>query len=653
MKSGATEHQARLALDRLLPRVRARLEPSSALGRELWEEFRGRLAVGFPGLFSRLITLYAGEPDLYFHLEEVLVEMAGAALARPAELRALDARRLAEPGWFLSETQLGGVCYVDRYAGDLVGMRERLDELEDLGLTYLHLMPLSRCPEGENDGGYAVSDFRQVDPRLGTTAELRDLAAELRRRGISLCLDLVFNHTSDQHAWARGARAGDPELQAVYRMFPDRSMPDRYEQHLREIFPDERPGSFTWCEEVGRWVWTTFHSYQWDLNYANPDVFRRMLGELLFLANLGVEVLRLDAVAFVWKRLGTSCENLPEAHTLIQAFAAAARVVAPAMAFKSEAIVHPDEVVRYIDADECPISYNPLLMALTWNSLATRKTRLLRRSLAERHALPPGCSWVNYLRCHDDIGWTFDDGEAGELGIQAGDHRDFLNAFYLGRFEGSFSRGVPFQEDPKTGDCRVSGTTASLAGLEAAMEAEDPAELELALARIQMMHSVIFTAGGIPLLYLGDELGQRNDHGYLDDPHRARDSRWVHRPARDPEAARQAREEPASVPARIRAGLRAMARERAAQPALAADRPMRVLPLENPHVFAFTRGPGDGELLLVHSFHEEPQRIEPGDLRAAGWEGRATDLLSGATLDLDAALDLEPYQVLWLRKGDA
>jgi amylosucrase len=316
-------------------------------------------------------------------------------------------------------------------------------------------------------------------------------------------------------------------------MFPDRQMPDAYDAHLREIFPDVRRGSFSYRPEIDRWVWTTFHSFQWDLNYRNPVVFNRMAEEMLFLANAGVEVLRLDAVAFTWKELDTSCENLPGAHLLIQAFNALARIAAPTLLFKSEAIVHPDDVARYIAPYECQLSYNPLLMALLWEALATRDVRLLQRSMQRRFAISPQCAWVNYVRCHDDIGWTFDDQDAAALGIQGFDHRQFLNAFYTGRFPGSFARGLPFQYNPTTRDMRISGTCASLAGLEKALREETDAEVELAIRRILVMHSVILSIGGIPLIYLGDEVGTLNDYGYRTDPARAEDSRWVHRPAAD------------------------------------------------------------------------------------------------------------------------
>ncbi len=397
---------------------------------------------------------------------DLVVVAAAAAAERPDDLRTLGAVRGADPDWFRSNRMVGGVCYVDRYATDLDGVRARIPYFRELGLTYLHLMPLFEAPEGDSDGGYAVSSYRRVDAALGDTSQLRALATALRAAGISLVVDFVFNHTSDEHEWALAAAAREPRYEDFYRIFPDRTMPDAFEVTTREVFPDDHRGSFVPLPD-GRWIWSTFRRFQWDLNYANPAVFTAMAGEMLFLANVGVDVLRLDAVAFIWKELGTSCENLPQAHRLIRAFNAVCRIAAPAVLLKSEAIVHPDRVAEYIDPDECRLSYNPLQMALTWEALATRDAALLTQALERRHAIAPGCSWVNFVRSHDDIGWTFADEDAAELGIDGFGHRRFLTDFYIDRFPGSFARGMPFQENPRTGDARVSGTTASLAGVEA------------------------------------------------------------------------------------------------------------------------------------------------------------------------------------------
>jgi len=613
---------------------------------DTWELFFSRLERHFPRLFLLYHGLYANNYDFFYHLQDLLESLAQMWLARSSSLRELDLVREADPLWFQSNQQVGGVCYVDLFAGNLAGIRQKIPYFKELGLTYLHLMPLFRSPESNNDGGYAVSDYREVDPRLGNMTELSDLASELRREGISLVVDLVFNHTSDEHEWAVKALAGDPEFQAYYRMFPDRTMPDAYEANMREIFPDEHPGAFTYRPEINRWVWTTFHAYQWDLNYANPVVFNRMAEEMLFLANQGVEVLRLDAVAFIWKELGTSCENLPGAHRLIQAFNAVARIAAPALIFKSEAIVHPDDVVRYIHPEECQVSYNPLLMALLWNTLATRRVDLLSQALAERFQIHPQTAWVNYVRCHDDIGWTFSDEDAARLGINGFDHRQFLNAFYTGRFAGSFARGLPFQENPATGDARISGTCASLAGLEKALLNETDHEVQLSIQRILLIHGVILTIGGIPLFYLGDEIGTLNDYSYRNDPAKAHDSRWVHRPAADWEKIAK-RKDPQSNEGRIYAGLQQLIALRKANAAFTGGE-MQVIRTDSPHVLGYVRSHAGQRILVFANFSEDLQTLPANLLRLYGLGYEYTDLLTQQPFPLQD-FQLEPFQFLCLK----
>lgn len=627
-------------LERILPRIQASLAGSISSDAQAWQQFSLRLEKRFPALFSLYLELYGARYDFFFHLEDLLTSLARAWFARPADLRALDMAREKDPGWFQSNQLLGGVIYVDLFSGDLERLRSKIPYFKEFGLTYLHLMPLFKSPEGENDGGYAVSSYRELHAPLGTMAQLAALARDLRAAGISLVVDLVFNHTSDQHEWAGRARAGELDFQEMYRIYPNRDLPDAYERSLREIFPDEHPGAFTYVpdlfpaergkdgtEKQGGWVWTTFHSYQWDLNYANPAVFNRMADEMLFLANQGVEVLRLDAVAFIWKELGRNCENLPVAHRLIRAFNAAARIAAPGLLFKSEAIVHPDEVVKYIDPGECQISYNPLLMAMLWNTLATRQVNLLEQALRTRTKIHPQTAWVNYVRCHDDIGWTFSDDDAAHLGINGSDHRHFLNEFYLGHFPGSFGRGLPFQENPKTGDCRISGTCASLAGLEKALDSEGPQEVELAIRRILLLHGIIMTVGGIPLIYLGDEIGTLNDYSYRDDPSKARDSRWVHRPQADWQRYKR-RKDPASVEGRVYHGLKQLADLRKNNPVFSGSH-LRVFSSLNEHVLAYARSQADERVLVLANFSEQPQEVPFGVLEQSGFAHDDTQRLHG------------------------
>ncbi|OYC95142.1 alpha-amylase family protein [Microbacterium sp. Yaish 1] len=598
-----------------------------------------RLRAEFPRLHRLFCALYGEGSTSLESLLTLIDAVLDARADRPAALRRLDRDRVARPTWFESEKMLGGVCYVDRFAGDLDGVRGMIPYFRELGLTYLHLMPLFDRPEGENDGGYAVSDYRTVDPALGTMADLRALASELREAGISLVLDFIFNHTSNEHEWAKRALAGDPVYENFYLIFPDRELPDAYERTTREIFPDDHPGAFVPLPD-GRWIWATFYRFQWDLNYANPDVFTAMAGEMLFLANQGVEILRMDAVAFIWKRLGTACESLPEAHLLLQAFNALLRIAAPAVLFKSEAIVHPDEVQDYISPDECQLSYNPLQMALTWEALATRDARLLQLALDERHALPPRTAWVNYVRSHDDIGWTFADEDAARFGIDAGSHRRFLNEFYIGRFDGSFSRGYPFQENPRTGDARIAGTTASLAGIAAGDDGGED--------RVVLAHALAMSTGGIPLLYLGDEVAQLNDDTFQGDPARRGDSRWAHRPER-PHERYEERRDGSTVPGRVFTRLRRLIDVRRQTPEFAGN---ELVPFHTSlaAVVGFTRPAADdagGAVLVLANVGDEPATILSETL--SGLEESASDLVHDCMVDLGRGLVLPAHASVWLR----
>jgi amylosucrase len=637
---------ARVSLERLLPRFENQYARTISEDPRKWQAFKRRLDREWGRLFGHLHELYGWQYDFFYTLEQVLDLLIRNWSDRSLDLRRLDAQREKQPHWFQSETMVGIVLYVDLFSDNLAGLRSHIPYFEKLGVTYLHLMPLFMVPHEENDGGYAVSDYRALNPDLGSMAELKELADDLRARGINLVLDFVFNHTSDEHIWALRAKAGDPEFIDYYHTFVHRYEVDRYQAHLRDIFPDRRQGSFTYSEALRRWVWTTFNSYQWDLNYGNPAVFRAMAEEMLFLANQGVTVLRLDAVAFTWKRQGTDCENQPEAHTLIRAFNAIVRIAAPALLFKSEAIVHPDEVIKYVDPQECQLSYNPLLMALLWEALATREVRLLVYSMRHCERVPGSCTWVNYLRCHDDIGWTFDDQDARQLGIDPNAHRRFLNAFYTGKYPGSFARGVPFQFNPNNGDQRISGTLSSLAGLEEALEKEDNDLIELAVRRINMLRSILVSIGGIPLLYAGDEYGNLNDYTFLSDPVKANDSRWVHRSKKRWHAADDLTDSD-TLEWRFFHEMVRLFQLRKQLPALR-NSGMKLVDSGNPHLFAYRRQTGDQLLLIVNNFSEFEQVMGADKLAAAGMARDAMDIVAQQLLPGGSDLTLEGYRYAWI-----
>lgn len=638
------QKQAHSSLARLLPLLTERFEDKVEEGE--WQGYLERLNRHFPRLFGLLHQLYGKEYDFFYHLSEILNTATKAWINRPPELKSLDAIRENDPRWYQSNLMLGAVCYVDLYADDLKGLKEKIPYLKELGATYLHLMPIFKSPEGDNDGGYAVSSYREVNPALGTMEDFKDLASEMRKHGISLVLDFIFNHTADDHEWARRANAGEEEFQNYYRMFPDRKIPDEYEKTITPVFQDDHPGCFTYRSRIKKWVWTTFHNYQWDLNYENPVVFNKMADEMLFLANQGVEILRLDAVAFIWKKIGTNCENLPEAHIIIQAFNAIMKIVAPSFLFKSEAIVHPDEVNKYISENECQISYNPQMMALLWESLATKKITLLRNALEKRFTIPQNCMWVNYIRSHDDIGWSFSNDDAEDLKINPEEHRRFLSEFYTGRYPGSFAKGLPFQENPHTMQGRVSGTTASLAGLEQALEEKDSKKIDLAIRRIFLLHGVILTMGGIPLIYIGDGIGMLNDYNYEKSPEKIGDTRWIHRPKFDWEKLKE-RSGAESVTGRIFNGLLKLLQLREKTQALSGS-DTEFVNTGSDHLLTYFRHYENNSVFILANFSDEEQNIAGNRLRLLGLSKTVTDVVAGKTITATQNLTLEPYQFMML-----
>jgi amylosucrase len=628
-----------VALEALRPRVAEYAE--DVLGRPDAASFLARVDVQFLDIYEPVDALYADKHDVDSLVERLVRRALRAAAERPADLGELDRRREVDPHWYQRERLVGYVCYVDRFCGTLAELPGRLDYLAELGVTYLHLMPVLRPRDGENDGGYAVSDYRAIDPRLGPMADLEQLARVLRGRGISLCVDVVLNHTAMEHEWARRWVAGDPEYTDFYTAFPDRTMPDAYERMIAQVFPDRAPGSFTWFDEAnggaGGWVWTTFWSYQWDLNYANPNVFAAMLDTILWLANRGIDVFRLDAIPFAWKRLGSTCINEPEVHSLVQALHALVKLAAPAAIFKAEAIVAPEYLVPYLGGHdryrpECELAYHNQLMVMLWSSLAERESRLATQSLRRMASIPPEASWVTYARCHDDIGWAVSDTDAAAVGLGGFEHRRFLNDFYSGRFPFSFARGALFQENPATGDARISGSAASLCGIDDALQRGDDHALELGIRRLVLLYSVVFAYGGIPLIYMGDELALRNDVRYLDDPQLAADNRWMHRPWMDWSAAAR-RTDPATLEGRVFAWIQRLGTVRKDLMALRTGGEFEVIVVDNPHVFAWRRRhPRSGDFVGLANFAESEQSVDVGPFHSLG---RLETVLSS-----DGALDV-------------
>ncbi|MFQ3185363.1 MAG: amylosucrase [Marinomonas primoryensis] len=604
--------------------------------------FMQRFNVSFLSLFEQLFPLYGHCYDLHYHLKILLQSLIDFQKKK----RTVQIKDKSD-FWFESNQNVGIAVYVDLLADDLASLIDKIPYFESLGINYLHLMPLYLAPEGNSDGGYAISDYRTVLPNLGTNKDLKDLASALHKKGIRMVLDFVFNHTSDEHRWAKAAKSGNKEYQAYYHLLNEEDAVE-YNQTVREIFPQVRRGSFTHLPELNRHVWTTFNSFQWDLNYSNPAVFVAVVDEMLHLILNGCDVLRLDALAFVWKEKGTVCENLPQAHNLIKAFKTCLDIAAPHVVFKSEAIVHHDEVNKYIAADECTLSYNPLMMALLWESLATRQTHLLYQSLERSFQIPEHTNWVNYIRCHDDIGWLWDDAISDRLGINGIGHRRFLNQFYTGQYEGSFAAGVPFQENPINGDCRVCGTLASLAGVEIAIKAGDTVLLDHAIKRIRVLNGINFAMPGIPLLYQGDDLGVLNDDGYLTDPTKAEDSRWVHRKKLIQKDFVLAQDK-ATPQGKIAQMIREMIQIRKTNSIFAAQA-FELVSLDCEHLFAFKRTSGNKILLVIANMSEHPVPLGQSLSNVIG-QHSVFNLLDKNEVDLASLDSIKPLDILWLTKS--
>ena len=627
--------------------LRGRERLAAALGSDAGPDVLTRYDRWAGDLYEGLDVVYDTDAVL-----PVLVDVIAAVhAARPAALRQRDRERILRPDWFQAPDAVGYVAYADLFAGDLQGIRRRIDYLRDLKVTYLHLMPLLTPRPGANDGGYAVMDYRSVRPDLGTMADLAELAADLHDAGISLTLDLVLNHVAREHEWAERAKAGDARYRDYFYVFPDRTTPDAFEATLPEVFPAFAPGNFTLDSSMGGWVWTTFNEWQWDVNWTNSDVFVEFVDIIGFLANQGADCIRLDAIAFVWKRLGTNCQNQPEVHAITQALRACARIMAPAVIFKAEAIVGPKDVVAYLGQGEhagkvSDLAYHNSLMVQIWSALAARDGRLLATALGQFAPIPVTSAWATYLRCHDDIGWAIDDADAAAVGWNGFDHRSFLADFYAGEFEGSFATGRHFQSNPETGDRRTSGSAASLAGLESALASGDPATLDTAIDRLACAYAMVFGFGGLPLLYMGDELGLLNDYGYVDDPAKSADNRWLHRPAMDWTVA-GGTTGTSTVPGRVLASIRRLIDARLTLPALHASVATEAFTASNPAVLVFRRRHAAGSIVQVYNLSETPQWFASSalwPLDGDTWH----DHISDTDIDMGEAVLIPPYAAWWL-----
>lgn len=635
-------------LDDLKPEIR----------RQDLRHFYTRLGANFYAIHSLFFTLYGHRDDFKVQMLRLVETMAKGYIDRSPELERLDIQREQDHNWFLSQKWVGMALYSNGFAENLADLENKIGYFQELGINMVHIMPILKCPIGKSDGGYAISDFREVDERVGDLEDIRRIAYEFRKRDILLVLDIVLNHTSDEHEWARKAIMGDRNFQDYYYIYENREIPDMFEENMPEVFPETAPSNFTWNGEMEKWVMTVFHSYQWDLNYSNPRVFIEMLDIILFWANQGVDILRLDAVAFLWKKIGSSCQNERNAHLILQLMKDCCQVTAPGVLFIAEAIVAPVEVIKYfgedaIAAKECEIAYNATLMALLWDGIATKNTKLLYQGIKSLPNKLERATWLNYVRCHDDIGFGFDDYDIQVAGYEPRIHRKFLVDYLSGKFDSSLSKGLVFMPNEATGDARICGSLASLVGLESALLTADERLIDLAINRILLLHGIILSFGGIPLMYNGDAIAVLNDYSYIDDPSKINDNRWVHRPKIDWEKA-ELRKKQGTVEYTVFTAMKKMIAIRKEISAFADFNNRELLHVGNEHLLCYIRfnhqRPSE-KVLVIANFDANPQYLDLDQLRNTGFNtySNFVDLYSGVKPEQsDNCIILEGYQFYWL-----
>lgn len=603
--------------------------------------FQDRMAKKTDELRWLYMELY-GNDSMFFELCDQLHRFYEE---RSSTLKALDQKREADPGWYKKNDMLGMMFYIDNFAGNMKGVESKLDYLEKNNVNYIHLMPFLDTPKGRSDGGYAVADFRKVQENLGTMDDLEALAGACHKKGISLCMDFVMNHTSEDHEWAKKARQGDGEYMSRYFFYDNSYIPSLYEKTVPQVFPTTAPGNFTWLPEIGHYVMTTFYPYQWDLNYGNPRVFNEMMYNFLFLANKGIDVIRIDAVPYIWKELNTPCRNLPQVHTIVRMMRLISEIVCPGVILLGEVVMEPEKVVPYfgtVEKPECHMLYNVTTMATTWNSIATRDIRLLKKQMDIVNSLPKQYTFLNYLRCHDDIGWGLDFATLKDWGMDEPAHKRYLNDFFTGKHPGSDSRGELYNDDPVTQDARFCGTTASMCGIEAALFEKNDEKLERGIREDLMLHAYMLTQSGIPMLYSSDEVGRLNDYSYKDDPDKAADSRYIHRGAFQWDLAKK-RKSKTSVEGQIFQTLSRMEQIRRQESVFDKDCDVYTYDVHDDSILCILRQKGNERFIGIFNF---------SDSEKTAWmqeEGTFRDLITGQTLELKDVV-LPAYGFMWCKR---
>lgn len=561
-------------------------------------------------------------------------------------LKKLDSKREADPDWYKKNDMLGMMFYIDNFAGNMKGVESKIDYLEKNNVNYIHLMPFLDTPKGRSDGGYAVADFRKVQENLGTMDELEELTGACHEKGISVCMDFVMNHTSEDHEWAKKARQGDGEYMSRYFFYDNSYIPSLYEKTVPQVFPTTAPGNFTWLPEIGHYVMTTFYPYQWDLNYRNPRVFNEMMYNFLFLANKGIDIIRIDAVPYIWKELNTSCRNLPQVHTIVRMMRLISEIVCPGILLLGEVVMEPEKVVPYfgtVEKPECHMLYNVTTMATTWHTVATRDVSLLKKQLDIVNGLPKDYVFLNYLRCHDDIGWGLDYGWLGQFGIDEVAHKKYLSDFFTGNYENSFARGELYNADPASGDACQCGTTASLCGIEKAAYEKDEEATKRAIRYDLTLHAYMLTQSGIPVIYSGDEIGQENDYTYHEDPKKWEDSRYLHRGDFQWDKA-ELRHTKGTIPGEMFEGLSKLETIRKSHPVFESTADCRTVDTWDDSILGLIKEKNGEKLVALFNFSEYDK---------VAWineeDGMYEDLISGRQMEA-RGVQIPAFGCYWLLK---
>ncbi len=576
---------------------------------------------------------------------ELCDKMRTFAVERDTDLLAMDKEREANPTWFRGNDMLGMMLYIDNFAGNLKGVKEKLSYLSSCNVNCIHLMPFLESPKGRSDGGYAVADFRKVQPELGKMEDLKDLARACHKKHINLCMDFVMNHTSEDHEWAKKAREGDGEYMSRYFFYDNPAIPTEYDRTVPQVFPTTAPGNFTYLDKMGYYVMTTFYPYQWDLNYKNPRVFNEMMYNFLYLANQGMDIIRIDAVPYIWKELGTQCRNLPQVHTIVRMMRMICEIVCPSVLLLGEVVMEPEKVVPYfgtVEKPECHMLYNVTTMATTWHSVASRDIRLLKKQMDIVNSLPKDYLFLNYLRCHDDIGWGLDYATLKDWGMREVEHKRFLNQYFTGKYEGSVSRGELYNDDPVTQDARFCGTTASMCGVESALERGDENSLSAAIRQDLMLHAYMLTQSGIPMLYSGDEIGQLNDASYKEDAAKKEDSRYLHRGKFKWDLASK-KDKKGTLEERIFSGLAKLEQIRRSRDVFKSDAAVYTYDVKDDSILCILRENEKERFIAIFNFSDEAKTAWMEE------SGTYENLMTGEKLEL-VNLTVQGHDFVWASK---